>query len=51
MAHDKLRELLGHLEAGNQQPSQDGDDLEGSETRGETHAVNNSPKSAGHPNG
>ncbi|MCA1807381.1 MAG: HNH endonuclease [Actinobacteria bacterium] len=48
VAHDKLRELLGHLEAGNQQPSPGSDTSEGSETRGEAHAANNSPKSAGH---
>lgn len=36
VAHLKLRELLEHLEADNQQPSTDGDDCEGSETRDET---------------
>jgi hypothetical protein len=48
VAHRKLRELLGHPEAGNQQPSQGGNASEGSETRGEAQVVNNSPKSAGH---
>lgn len=36
VAHDKLRELLGHLEEGNQQPSLKGNLQEGSETRDET---------------
>jgi hypothetical protein len=51
VAHLKLRELLGHLEAGNQQPSRDSDDSEGSETRDETLVVNKFPTSAGHPIG
>lgn len=43
VADVKLRELLGQPEAANQQPSQDSNDLEGSETRSESHADNNSP--------
>lgn len=48
VAHVKLRELLEHLEAGNQQPSRDGDDSEGSETKSESLVDNNSLTSAGH---
>lgn len=48
VADDKLRELLGRPEEGNQQPSAGSDPGEGSTTRRESLEDNNSPTSAGH---
>ena len=46
-AVDKLRELLEQPEEANQQPSQEGNLLEGSTTRCESQADDNTPTSAG----
>ena len=48
VADQKLRELLGHPEEDNQQPSLGGDTPEGSTTRCESQEDNNTPTSAGH---
>lgn len=44
----KSCELLGSLEADNQQPSLVSNNFKGSETRSESHVDNNSSTSAGH---
>ncbi len=48
VANIKLCELLGQLEEANQQPSLNGNVLEGSTTRDESQADNNFSTSAGH---